>query len=119
MNFRTFALAATIAVVAPALCNASPETTALNACARAFASSLASPGAAIPAFKVIYGDARSGTSVTEFFAREYSFDLRANSRKTGLRIARANCATDARGSVIALSLIPSDVPESLRFAAQD
>jgi hypothetical protein len=117
MSFRNFSLAAAIAVAAPAICNASPETTALNACARAFASSLASPGTAAPAFKVVYGGARSAGSVTDFFAREFTFDLHARDKKTGLPVARANCSTDTRGSVIALAPIPLKNPESV--TAQD
>jgi hypothetical protein len=119
MSFRNLSLAAAIAVVTPAICNASPETAALNACARAFASSLVAPGAPAPAFKVVYGGARSAGSVTDFFARAYTFDLHANDKKTGLPVARASCSTDARGSLIALSAVPLDQPESLTLAAQD
>ncbi len=107
MNYRTAGLAAAFAILTPAICNASPEKAALNACATAFASSLASPGAAAPPFKVVYGGHEIGSAV-DFFAREYSFELHANDRKTGFLIARANCSTNARGSVISLSLIPLD-----------
>jgi hypothetical protein len=104
MNVRKIGLAvATIAVLAPVISNASPERNALNACAQAFASSLASPGAAAPAFKVAYrGNVNTG-SMLEFYTREYTFDLHANDPKTGLPIARASCSTDTRGAVVALS----------------
>jgi hypothetical protein len=82
--------------------HASPETQALDACARAFASSLASPGAAAPAFKVAYRGNQSYGSTLEFYAREFTFDLNANDPKTGLPIARASCSTDSHGVVVAL-----------------
>jgi hypothetical protein len=87
--------------------NATPERTALNACARAFASSLAAAGAAPPAFKLIYGTF-DGPSAVQFFARNYTFELHARNPKTGLPIARASCSTDARGGVLSLSSIPLD-----------
>jgi hypothetical protein len=113
MNVRQIGLAvATIAVLAPAISNASPERNALNACARAFASSLASPGAAAPAFKVAYhGNIYTG-SMLEFYTREYTFDLHANDPKTGLPIARASCSTDTRGAVVALSAVPLETMQA-------
>jgi hypothetical protein len=118
MNVRKIGLAiATIAVLAPAISNASPERSALNACALAFASSLASPGTAAPAFKVAYhGNVNTG-SMLEFFVREYTFDLHANDPNTGLPIARASCSTDARGAVVALSAVPLDAVQAT-LAAQ-
>lgn len=109
MNLRKIGLAvATIAAFAPAISNASPERSAMKACARAFAASLASPGSAAPAFKVSYqGDLFSG-SMLEFYSREYTFELHANDQKTGLPIARASCSADRSGTVTALSSIPLD-----------
>jgi hypothetical protein len=108
MNAVRLALvAAAAAALAPAIVNATPERTALNACARAFASSLAAAGAAPPAFKLIYG-ALDGPSTVQFFARNYTFELHARNPKTGLPIARASCSTDARGGVLSLSSIPLD-----------
>jgi hypothetical protein len=114
MNFRkiTFAVA-TIAAFAPVISNASPERAALDACAHAFASSLAAPGTAAPTYKVDYRGIRHVGSVTEFYAREYTFDLYANDQKTGLPIAHARCSTDTRGAVVALSSIPLEAPRSL------
>jgi hypothetical protein len=109
MKFRIIALAAaSIAAFAPAISNASPEKAALNACARAFASSLAAPGAAVPAYKVAYRDDLYSGSMLEFYARTFSFDLHANDLKTGLPIARASCSTDVHGTVVSLSSIPLD-----------
>ena len=42
------------------------------------------------------------------YSRGYTFHLFAKSRKTGLPIAQASCATDKRGVVIALSPLPQD-----------
>jgi hypothetical protein len=108
MKVRKVALAiVTIAVLAPAISNASPEKAALNACAHAFASSLASPGSGAPAFKVDYRGTLAAGSTLEFYTREYTFELHANDEKTGLLIARANCSTDAHGAVVAFSAIPT------------
>ena len=107
MNIRRFALAAA-AVFSPIICMASPESAALNACARAFASSLAAAGSAPPAFKVVSGGEHYANSAADFYARTYTFDLHAKNQKTGLPIARASCSTDLRGSVISLSSIPMD-----------
>ena len=110
MNFRKISLtAATLAVLVPAMSQAGPERDALKACARAFASSLASPGAAAPAFKVNYRGNQSTGSMLEFYTREYTFDLHANDPKTGATIARASCSTDMRGAVLTLSPLPLDV----------
>jgi hypothetical protein len=110
MNFRKITLAAaTFAVLIPALSQATPERNALNACARAFASSLASPGAAVPAFRVAYHGNQIGGSLLEFYTHEYTFDLHANDPKTGVAIARASCSTDSRGAVLTLSPVPLDV----------
>jgi hypothetical protein len=107
MKYRKVALIlAAAAALVPAISNASPERAALDACARAFASSLAAPGSAAPAFKVAYRSSPSAGSMLEFYAREYVFDLYANDPKTGLPLARANCSTNARGAVIALTSVP-------------
>lgn len=108
MKFRHIGLvAASIAALVPAISNASPpETVALNACAHAFASSLAAPGAGVPAYKVAYQGDRYTGSMLEFYTREYTFDLYANDLKTGLPIARASCSTNSFGNVIALSSVP-------------
>jgi len=113
MNLRKIGLAvATTAVLAPAISNASPERDALNACARAFASSLASPGAAAPTFKVAYHSNIHTGSMLEFYTRAYTFDLHANDPKTGSPIARASCSTDPRGAVVALSAVPLDAAQA-------
>jgi hypothetical protein len=108
MNIRKIGLLATIAVLSPAISNASDETGALNACARAFASTLASPGAAAPSYKVVYGGSRYAGSVTDFFSHAYSFDLYANSQKSGVPLARASCSTNSRGVVTVLTPVPME-----------
>ena len=119
MNLCTMSLAAAIVALSPAMANASPEKDALSACAAAFATSLAAPGAAAPTFKVVDGGTRGtrGTaSVGDFFAREYTFYLYANSQKTGLPIARASCSTNSRGAVVSLLPVPLDAaPQTLAY----
>ena len=106
MRNRKIALAAVaIAALAPAVSNASPERAALKACAGAFASSLASPGRAGPAFKIDYRDLSTG-SMLEFYVHTFTFELHANDSKTGLPIARASCSANARGAVTALASMP-------------
>ena len=90
-----------------------PRKRRSNACARAFASSLAAPAMRAPPFKVDY----RGDAVRELDGRlstpaTYTFDLQANNPKTGLPIARASCSTDTRGVVIALSSLPLDGPRT-------
>ena len=120
MKFRHIALAAaSIAALVPAISSAAPpEKAALNACARAFASSLAAPGAAVPAYKLAYRGDRYVGSMLEFYAREYSFDLNANDLKTGLPIARASCSTDSHGNVVSLSSIPLNSAQPTFAAAR-
>lgn len=104
MNHRKIALlAAAIVAFAPAASNASSEAAALDACAQAFATSLAAPGTAAPAYKVIHASSPNLGSVAEFYAREYTFYMRANDKKTGSAVARASCSTDTHGVVIALT----------------
>src|SRR5882672_9272538 len=90
MNSRKISLAAaTIAALVPALCNAAAEKTAVEACARAFASSLGTADAAAPTYKVDYRGIQYVESVTEIYSRGYTFHLFAKS-KTGMPIAQAN-----------------------------
>jgi hypothetical protein len=107
MNFRKIVLtAATVTALTPAICSASPVKEGINACARAFATTLAAPGADARPFKVSYrGDQHFG-SMLEFYTREYTFDLHVNDQKTGRPIARASCSTDLHGSVVAFAPIP-------------
>jgi hypothetical protein len=103
MKLREFKYAAAaIFALAPAISDASPEREALDACARAFASSLAPPGAAAPAFKVAYRGNPFQGSILAFYTREFTFEMYANDQKTGLPIARASCSTDSHGGGVAL-----------------
>ena len=112
MTYRKLSITvATLAVLVPALSQAGPEKNALKACARAFASSLASPGAAAPAFKVDFRGSQFTESMLEVYTFAYTFDLRANDSKTGAAIARASCSTDARGAVLTLSPAPLDAEQ--------
>jgi hypothetical protein len=102
MYLRKIALiAASVAAFSPVISHATPEQTALTACSRAFAASLASPGEAAPTYKVVLRSDADMGSVSRVYAREYTFYLRAADRKSGLQLARATCSTDANGSVIA------------------
>jgi hypothetical protein len=109
MNFRKClpALAA-VAAIYPSLSNANPENTALNVCARAFASSVAAPGSAAPAYKLNYRGGQEAGALSSYYNRVYTFDLHANDAKTGLALARATCAVDTNGTLISLTSAPLD-----------
>jgi hypothetical protein len=109
MIFRKIAFAAaTLAALAPVVSSASPEKSAVEACARAFASSLGTADVAAPPYKVDYRGVQYVQSVAEMYSRGYTFHLWAKSRKTGLPIAQASCETDRHGAVVALSSLPQD-----------
>lgn len=108
MDIRKLSLAAAaIAVIAPSISNANPETIALNACARAFASSVAAPGSAAPAYKVAYRGGEAASALAAYYNREYTFYLAARSPKTGVTFARATCSADTSGKIVALTSEPS------------
>jgi hypothetical protein len=104
MNIRKISLAITaIVAVSPVIASASPEDTALKACAKAFAASVAAPGAAAPAYKVSYAQRHFASPVTEFYTHNYTFTLKAQNAKTGTAFASATCSADTRGDVLELT----------------
>ena len=119
MNFRNICLTAALtAVLAPAASNAMGEKSAFEACARAFASSLGTTDAAAPTYKVDYRGIQYVESVADMYSRGYTFHLIAKSRKTGLPIAQARCATDRHGVVVALSPLPQESAPSALTARE-
>jgi hypothetical protein len=106
MILRKVALAiAAIAALSPAISNASPERISAKACASAFASSIAAPGASAPAYKLAFRGAM-GSALSDFYPSDFTFTLEARDPKTGLPIARALCSTDYRGTVTSISAVP-------------
>lgn len=104
MNIRKLSLAiVTIAAISPVVASASPEDTALNACTKAFANSIAAPGAATPAVKVNYAQRHFVSSVTDYYAHDYTFTLKAQNPKTGFVFASATCSADMHGEVVAFT----------------
>jgi hypothetical protein len=103
MNIRKLSLTIiTLAAIAPVVAFASPEDVALNACAKAFASSIAG-GSTAPAYSVKYFDQKqSSTSVAGFYVRNYSFTMQAHT-KTGTALASATCSADTRGEVLSMT----------------
>jgi len=113
MFVRNFALAtAAIAVLSPALSQASPERASVKACARAFAASITGPGAEVPAYKVAFRGISSST-LQDFYPSEFTMTLEAHSAKTGAAFARATCSTNYHGVVTSLSQIPLDAKPTL------
>jgi hypothetical protein len=112
MNIRKLALATAVAAaLSPVIAGATPEKDSLNACAHAFASSLAAHGAAAPAFRLAYHGNEFSGSIVDFYNREYTFELHARDPKTGQQLARASCSTDIHGTVIALSALPLPIAQ--------
>jgi len=106
MKFHKIAFAiVTIASLTPVIASASPEKASLKACARAFASSVAGPGVAAPAFKLDYRGGQ-GSAIAEFYPTEYTFTLQAHDPKSGAVVARAVCSTNSRGDVTTLASMP-------------
>lgn len=115
MTFTKFALAAAAFVtLSPAIVNASPEKNSVKACAHAFASSIASPGAPVPGYKLDYKTSFSGSMVSDFYPSEYTYDLEAHDPKTGATIARARCSADDRGTVTDITAVPLDAKMAAR-----
>jgi hypothetical protein len=114
MKFRALILGATsIAAFLPVVSQASTETAALGACARAFAASMAAPGSSAPAFTLKYRNSQAGSAIAEYYgSREFTFYLQAQDLKTGATVARAKCTADTRGIQIALSATPLDGAEA-------
>ena len=108
MTTRTVAFAAvTIAALSPAVCGATPLKSSAQACARAFASSIGVADSGAQAYKLAYRPNISG-SVTDVYAREFTFTLEARHVKSGATYARAVCSTDANGTVTSISVLPLD-----------
>jgi hypothetical protein len=113
MKLRTLVFAAaSIAAFLPSLSQASTENAALQACARAFAASVATPGSVAPSFKLRYRSSQVGSSIVDYYSRhEYTFYLQAHDLKTGATLARATCSADPRGTQVALTATPLDGSE--------
>jgi hypothetical protein len=108
MKLRMFLMAAaTIAAISPAVSNASPEDTAVNACARALASRVATPGSNTPTYRLKYQRGNIDEP-RRWYTKQYVFFLQARDAKTGLPLAGATCSTDLRGVVVALTPAPLD-----------
>ncbi|MGO9933070.1 MAG: hypothetical protein ACLPV8_14835 [Steroidobacteraceae bacterium] len=109
MDIRKLTLAAAVsAAIAPSISNANPEDVALKACARAFASSIATPGSTTRPYKLVNLDSHAQSAVASYYEREYTFYLQARDPKSGVTLARAACSTDKRGMIVALRTAPLD-----------
>ncbi len=106
MILRKVALAVvTIATLSPAVSNASSERMSAKACASAFASSIAAPGADTPAYRLDFRGT-AGSALAYFYPTDFTFTLEARDPKTNLPIARAVCSTNYRGVVTTISAVP-------------
>jgi len=118
MHMRNLTLAAAaIAAISPSLATANPESVALNACARAFASSMAKPGSVSPSYTVDYRGGEAESALASYYDREYTFYLRAHGSKSDRTIARATCSTDKNGTILSLKS-ETATPSTPALAAQ-
>jgi len=109
---------AAIMAISPSISNANPENVALNACARAFASSIAAPGSASPSYKVSYRGGESQSALARYYNHGYTFYLQAHSPNSDRTIARATCSADVNGTIVSLQSEPattSDPALAARF----
>jgi hypothetical protein len=105
MHTRKVLLAlASVAAISPAVCNASPESEGVKACASAFAASIAPTGAAAPAYKLTYRGSQASSAYSDYYTRDFTFHLRAQNAKSGV-LAQATCSTDLHGNVVSLSAL--------------
>jgi hypothetical protein len=105
MQIRMFLLAgAAIAAISPAVSSASPERVALNACASALASNVATAGGA-STYQLKYQRSSSGP-LEDYYSHQYTFYLQARDATTGMPLARATCSTNRRGSITAFTPVP-------------
>jgi hypothetical protein len=106
MKSRHLALAAVAAaVLLPSISTAAGERDAANACARAFAASIAAPGGLAPTYRLSF---HAPSSSLAPYGRSVTFNLQAQNAKTGAVLARAICSTSRDGSVSELSAVPLD-----------
>ncbi len=108
LHLAAAAAIAAIAAIAPAVSNANPENAALNACARAFTSSIAAPGSAVRPYRLVYLGDHPQSALSSYYGHEYTFFLKARDPKSGATLARATCTTDMRGTTVALRTEPVD-----------
>ena len=117
MTIRHLGLSmAALAVVSPAVCNASPAKASLDACVAAFEKTLAPTDAVSHRFKVLYQSEQFTSSVADYYPTTHTFDLQADNPKTGEIVARVRCSADRRGSIALTSLL--DATQSRARVAQ-
>ena len=113
MNIRKLSLAIiSIAAISPIVASATPEDAALNACAKAFTTSITTSGATAPAFKLNYAQ-RHSSAVADYYARDYVFTMKAQNAKTGTAFASATCSADMHGNVLELTASSSTAAATL------
>jgi hypothetical protein len=113
MITRKFSLSIiAIAALAPVVASASPEKLALNACAKAFASSITG-GSSMPSFKLSYDHKVASDTFVSYYAHDFSFTMQARDSKTGAALARATCSADTRGEVLSFTSEPSTATTTL------
>jgi hypothetical protein len=107
MNVLRFTLAVvTAAGFSPLISHASPEVDSVNTCARALAASMAVADAVPPSYKLRYHVSQFSGSIADYFPAYHTFELEAHDPKTDVVIARARCATNTRGVIVAFSAVP-------------
>lgn len=107
-----------LAAVGPAVAQAGPGKTPLEACVKAFEQTLVSSDDVQHTFKFMPAkDDPVTSSLVQYYSIGYTFDLQAHDSKTGEVVGQARCLADSRGRVSSLSpLAPS---QSTKRVAQN
>jgi hypothetical protein len=118
MNIRNIAFAiVTVAALAPAISQASPEKASVKACASAFANTVSTSAGTAPGYKLAYRTS-FGSALADFYPAEYTFTMDARDSKTGNVIAHAVCSADSRGTVTEITTTPVEA-KSTTLASQN
>jgi hypothetical protein len=105
LNHRNFSLAASAAaLLLPVICLASPETKALDACVKAFATRV-EPGIKSSAVKIHYASDRTWSPLSDYYSRDFTFFLQLRDPKSGKYLS-AKCSADRNGAAVDLSPTP-------------
>jgi hypothetical protein len=93
------------ATLFPSLSTAAGDKDAANACARAFAASIAAPGTEPAPYRLSF---RVPPSSLSPYGRSVTFNMQAQNARTGTILARAICTANRDGSVTTVSAVPLD-----------
>lgn len=119
MSLRKLSLTAlAFAALSPSISLAGAEDHALKACVNAFAASLKGnvSSTASPVVKLNYARA-ANSPISDFYAQEFTFTMRANDSKSKSPIAAVSCSATQNGTVLALRTLQTPA-DGVKFASR-